>query len=117
MVVNSSHYIADVRLQLETFTSHPGTEPFASDSDVTCGLLLLFIAAAQSGGTSGSLNRPLHWPLLCRHYLESNNAAAISNELVPRDTGTHGSPQPGYWPDLTSGPTRSGRADQGCEDT
>ncbi|KAG2545263.1 uncharacterized protein LOC120649476 [Panicum virgatum] len=77
MVANSSHYIA--MLQVETFTSHPGTEPFASDSDVTFCLLLLLVAAAQSGGTSGSLNRPSHGPL-CRHNLESNNAPAASDE-------------------------------------
>ena len=47
------------KLQRETFTSHPGTEPFASDPDVTCDLLLFIAAAAQSGGTSGSLSRPL----------------------------------------------------------
>jgi hypothetical protein len=59
-----SHDLHSPRLQVETFTSHPGTEPFASDSDVTCGLLLLLIAAARSGGASGSLNRPLLWPLV-----------------------------------------------------
>ena len=35
------------KLQRETFTSHPGTEPFASDPDVTCDLLLFIAAAAQ----------------------------------------------------------------------
>ncbi|KAG2534611.1 hypothetical protein PVAP13_9NG072197 [Panicum virgatum] len=59
LVSDGGQFIAlycDVRwLQVETFTSHPGTEPFASDSDVTCCLLLLLIGAAQSGGTSGTI--------------------------------------------------------------
>ncbi|PVH31074.1 hypothetical protein PAHAL_9G052700 [Panicum hallii] len=59
LVSDGGQFIAlycDVRwLQVETFTSHPGTEPFASDSDVTCGLLLLLIAAARSGGASGTI--------------------------------------------------------------
>lgn len=42
------------KLQRETFTSHPGTEPFASDPDVTCDL-----QRHNAGGTSGSLSRPL----------------------------------------------------------